>query len=72
MEHINFNWEYPPSGNSVLQVGVSTQYSSSGSIHSDGTYKLQLRVSAQREQYTSSGSIHPVLLIWEYSFRWNI
>jgi hypothetical protein len=72
MEHINFSWEYPPSGNSVLQVGVSTQYSSPGSIRSDGIYKLPLGVSTQREQCTSGGSIHPVLLIWEYPFRWNI
>jgi hypothetical protein len=59
MEHINFIWEYPPSGNSVLQVGVSNPYSSSGSIHSDGTYKLLVGVSTHREQYISSGREYP-------------
>jgi hypothetical protein len=84
MELINFRWGYLPRWNSILQVGVSTQYSSAGSIHSDGHINFRCEypegtiyfkwegVSTQREQYTSGGSIHPVLLNWEYSFRWNI
>jgi hypothetical protein len=71
MEHINFRREYPPRWNSILQVGVSTQYSLAGCINSDETYNFQVEVSTQMEQYTSGGSINLVLLSWEYQLRWK-
>jgi hypothetical protein len=57
----------PPSRGNIQHTPM--QYSSPGSIHSDGTYKLQVGVSIHREQYTSGGSIHPqgtIYFMWEY------